>query len=156
MKPLTMVDGPTLRGRLARVAPSIRAVMRCLGGNRESQDGAQKALLLLCELLDMLSRLQDQLSWSEEKWVLEPSRLLNLDEVIRSFESTIGTIEFYFQPGGISARSFRKRLLELTFIPRLEHFKVMMVLCMQPESRYVFNKYSRNSYVVLAYNKHST
>jgi len=144
-----MADGPTIRGRLARVAPSIRAVMRCLGGNRESQEGAQRALLLLCELLDMLSRLQDQLSWSEEKWVLDPSRLRNLDEVIRSFESTIGTIEFYFQPGGISARSFRKRLLEITFIPRLEHFKVMMILSMQPESRYVFKRTLRRLCVVL-------
>lgn len=135
----TMVDGPTIRGRLARVARSIRAVMRCLGGNRESQDGANKALLLLCELLDMISRLQDQLSWTEEKWVMDPSRLRTLHEIILSFESTIGTIEFYFQPGGISARSFRKRLLEVTFIPRLEQFKVMMILSMQPDSRYVRN-----------------
>lgn len=110
--------------------------MRCLGGNRESQEGAQRAMLILCELLDMLGRLEDQLNWAEDKWVVDPSRLRNLDEFIGCFESTIGTIETYFQPGGISARSFRKRLLENTFIPRLEHFKVMMVLTMQPESRY--------------------
>ncbi|OGE58278.1 hypothetical protein PENARI_c001G12521 [Penicillium arizonense] len=130
-----MVDGPVIRGRLTRVSRSIRAVMRCLGGNRESQDGAQRAMLLLCELLDLLSRLQDQLNWVEDKWVVDPSRLRNLDEVLRSFESTIGSIEVYFQPGGITARSFRKRLLESTFIPRLEQFKVMMLLSMQPESR---------------------
>jgi hypothetical protein len=137
MKPPNMADRPMIRARLARVTRSIRAVMRCLGGNRESQESAQRAMLILCELLDMLCRLQDQLNWAEEKWVVEPSRLRNLDEVIRYFESTIGTIETYFQPGGISARSFRKRLLENTFVPRLEHFKVMMILIMQPESRYV-------------------
>lgn len=137
MKPPSMIDRPMIRGRLARVSQSIRSVMRCLGGNRESQDGAQRALLILCELLDMLGRIQDQLNWAEDKWVVDPSRLRNLDEVIRCFESTIESIETYFQPGGISARSLRKRLLENTFIPRLEHFKVMMVLIMQPESRYV-------------------
>jgi hypothetical protein len=136
MKPPAMVDGHAIRGRLTRVARSLRAVMRCLGGNRESQDGAQRAMLLLCELLDLLSRLQDQLNWAEDKWVVDPSRLRNLDEVLRSFESTMGSIEVYFQPGGITARSFRKRLLENTFIPRLEQFKVVMLLSMQPESRY--------------------
>ncbi|KAJ5694499.1 hypothetical protein N7536_004911 [Penicillium majusculum] len=130
-----MIDRSVIRVRLARVARSIRAVMRCLGGNRESQEGAQRAMLIMCELLDLLCRLQDQLNWAEDKWVVDPSRLRNLDEVTRYFESTIVSIEIYFQPGGISARSFRKRLLENTFIPRLEHFKVMMILSMQPESR---------------------
>ncbi|KAJ5430099.1 hypothetical protein N7491_007115 [Penicillium cf. griseofulvum] len=109
--------------------------MRCIGGNKESQEGAQRATLILGELLDMLCQLQDQLSGAEEKWVVDPSRLHTLDEVIRCFESTIGTIEMYFQPGGISTRSLRKRLLEIRFIPRLEHFKAMMILAVQPESR---------------------
>lgn len=137
MKPLSMVDRSAIRVRLARAARSIRAVMRCLGGNRESQEGAQRAMLILCELLDLLSRLQDQLNWAEDKWVVDTSRLCTLDEVTRYFESTIMSIEIYFQPGGISVRSFRKRLFENTFLPRLEHFKVMMILAMQPESRYV-------------------
>ena len=128
---------PVIRGRLARVSQSIRTVMRCLGGNKESQESAQRATLILCELLDMLCQLQDQLSWADEKWVVDPSRLHTLDELIRCFESTVGTIEMYFQPGGISTRSLRKRLLEVRFIPRLEHFKAMMILAMQPESRYV-------------------
>ncbi|KAI2688995.1 hypothetical protein CBS147325_1993 [Penicillium roqueforti] len=126
---------PVIRGRLARVSQSIRTVMRCLGGNKESQESAQRATLILCELLDMLCQLQDQLSWADEKWVVDPSRLHTLDELIRCFESTVGTIEMYFQPGGISTRSLRKRLLEVRFIPRLEHFKAMMILAMQPESR---------------------
>jgi hypothetical protein len=132
-----MVDRPMIRVRLARVSRSIRAVMRCLGGNRESPEGAHRAMLTFCELLDLLSLLQDQLNWAEDKWVVGTSRLRNLEEVTRYFESTIMSIEIYFQPGGIGARSFRKRLLEDTFIPRLEHFKVMMILVMQPESRYV-------------------
>lgn len=132
----TMASGPAMRGRLTRVSGSIRAVLRCLGGNKESQEGSQRALLLLCELLDLLCRLQDQLTWAEEKWIVDPSRLHNLNEVLRSFESTVEAIEIYFQPGGISARLFRKRLLENTFVPRLEQFKVMMILAMQPESKY--------------------
>ncbi|KAJ9486986.1 hypothetical protein VN97_g6342 [Penicillium thymicola] len=130
-----MIDRPVIRGRLAQVAQSIRTVMRCLSGNKESQEGTQRAMLILCELHDMLCQIQDQLSWAEEKWIVDPSRLVALDEIIRCFESTVGAIEMYFQPGGISTRSLRKRLLEIRFIPRLEHFKAMMILAMQPESR---------------------
>lgn len=92
-------------------------------------------MLLLCEILDLLCRLQDQLNWAEEKWVVETSRLHNLNEILRSLESTMDSIEVYFQPGGVSGRSFRKRLMESTFVPRLEQFKVMMILAMQPESK---------------------
>ncbi|KAJ6007800.1 hypothetical protein N7540_011776 [Penicillium herquei] len=130
-----MATGPALRGRLARVSRSIRTVLRCLGGTKESPENAQRCLLLLCELLDLLCRLQDQLTWAEEKWVLEPTRLLGLNEILRSFESTMDSLEVYFQPGGVTSRSFRKRLLENTFVPRLEQFKVMMILSMQPESK---------------------
>jgi hypothetical protein len=93
-------------------------------------------LLLLCELQDLLCRLHDQLAWAEEKWILDASRLCNLDEVLRSFESTVETIDNYFQPGGVSARLYRKRLLDNTFIPRLEQFKVMIIVALQPESEY--------------------
>lgn len=135
-----MAIGPAIRGRLTRVSRSIRAVLRCLGGTKESPEGSNRALLLLCELIDLLSRLQDQLTWAEEKWVVDPTRLHNLNEVLRSFESTIEAIDIYFQPGGVNARTFRKRLLENTFVPRLEQFKVMMILAMQPESRYVVHR----------------
>jgi hypothetical protein len=131
-----MASDLAIRGRLTRISRSIRVVLRCLGGNKESQEGSQRALLLLCELLDLLCRLQDQLRWAEEKWVLDASRLRNLDEVLRSFESTIDAIDIYFQPGGVSARLYRKRLLENVFIPRLEQFKVMIILATQPESEY--------------------
>ena len=131
-----MVSGPAVRGRLTRVSRSIRAALRCLGGNKEAQETSHRTLLLLCELLDLLGRVQDQLTLSDEKWVVDPSRLHNLNEVLRAFESTIEAIEMYFQPGGVNVRSFRKRLLESTFLPRLEQFKVMMMLTMQPESKY--------------------
>ena len=129
-----MATGLAIRARLTRVSRTIRAVLRCLGGNKESSDNSPRALLLLCELLDLLCRLQDQLMCAEEKWIVDSSRLHSLNEVLRSFESTMEAIEMYFQPGGVSARSFRKRLLENTFVPRLEQFKVMMILAMQPES----------------------
>lgn len=130
-----MATGPAIRGRLIRVSRSIRTVLRFLGGGRDSPENTQRALILLCEVLDLLCRLQDQLTWAEEKWVVESSRLHNLNEILRSFESTMDSIETYFQPGGVSARSFRKRLLENTFVPRLEQFRVMMILAMQPESK---------------------
>ncbi|KAJ5646441.1 hypothetical protein N7490_002813 [Penicillium lividum] len=130
-----MATGPAIRGRLTRLSRSIRAVLRCLGGTKESPENTQRALLLLCELLDLLCRIQDQLTWAEDKWVLDSARLHNLSEVLRSFESTVESIETYFQPGGVNARSFRKSLLENTFVPRLEQFKVMMILAMQPESK---------------------
>ncbi|KAJ5734537.1 hypothetical protein N7533_012940 [Penicillium manginii] len=130
-----MASGQAIRGLVTKVSRSIRAVLRCVGGSRESQEGSQRALLLLSELLDLLCRLQDQLAWAEEKWIVDSGRLLSLKEGLHCFESTIEAIEIYFQPGGVSARLFRKRLLEDTFMPRLEHFKAMMVLAMQPESK---------------------
>lgn len=130
-----MASGQAIRGLVTKVSRSIRAVLRCIGGNRESPEGSQRALLLLSELLDLLCRLQDQLTWAEEKWIVEPKRLLSLKEGLHCFESTVEAIEIYFQPGGVSARLFRKRLLEDTFMPRLEYFKAMMVLAMQPESK---------------------
>ncbi|OQE22364.1 hypothetical protein PENSTE_c010G10384 [Penicillium steckii] len=130
-----MASGQGIRGLITKVSRSIRAVLRCIGGNRDSQEGSQRALLLLSEFQDLLFRLQDQLTWAEEKWIVESSRLLSLKEGLHCFESTIEVMEIYFQPGGVSARLFRKRLLEDTFIPRLEHFKAMMVLAMQPETK---------------------
>lgn len=129
-----MATSRAVRGRLTTVSHSIRVVLRCLGGSRDSQDISNRALLLLCELQDLLCRLQDQLTWAEEKWFVDSSRLLNLDEVLNSLESTIEAMDVYLQPGGVSARLFRKRLLENTFIPRLEQFKIMMILAMQPGS----------------------
>lgn len=129
-----MATAIAIRTRLTRVSRTIRAILRCLGGNKEPQDNSPRSCLLLCETFDLLSRLQEQLTWAEEKWVLEPTRLHNLNEVLRSFESTTETMEIYLQPGGVSARSFRRRLIDNTFISRLEHFKVMMILALQPDT----------------------
>ncbi|KAJ6161244.1 hypothetical protein N7470_004640 [Penicillium chermesinum] len=112
-----MATGPAIRGRLTRVSRTVRTILRCLGGNKESQDISQRACLLLCEISDLLFRIQEQLTW-----------------ILRSLESTTETIEVYFQPGGVSARSFRKRLLDSTFLPRLEQFKVMLILALQPDT----------------------
>lgn len=131
-----MAGGAAIRGRLTKVSRSICSALRSLGGNKESQESLSRAQLLLCELHDFLCRLQDQLVRAEEEWIVDPSRLQGLSEILGSFESTIEVIEVYFQPGGVSARLYRKRLLENTFIPRLEQFKVMMILAMQPQSQY--------------------
>lgn len=131
-----MACDSAIKGRLTRISRSIRVVLRCLGAIKESQEGYQRVLLLLCELLDLICRLQDQLTWAEERWIVDALRLRNLDELLRSLESTIEAIDVYFQPGGVSSRLYRRRLLDNTFIPRLEQFKVMIILSMQPESKY--------------------
>ncbi|KAI9924577.1 hypothetical protein MW887_006850 [Aspergillus wentii] len=131
-----MVDVPAIRGRLAQAARSVRAAMNCLGGGvRDSQEYSTKALLVLSEILDLLSRIRDQVSWAEEKWIVEQSRLNGLNELLRCFESSVRAIEIYFQPGGVGVRSLRKGLLERTFLPRLEKFKVVFLVAMQPDSR---------------------
>lgn len=130
-----MAGSSAIRGRLTRVSKSIRSVLRSLVAGKEPQEGHQRAHILLCELHDFLCRLQEQLTWAEEEWSVDPSRLQGLSEILSSFEFTIEAIELYFQPGGVSARLCRKRLLENTFIPRLEQFKMMMILAMQPESK---------------------
>ncbi|EPS30499.1 hypothetical protein PDE_05450 [Penicillium oxalicum 114-2] len=130
-----MATGPVIRGRLTRISRSIRTLIRCIGGSKEALDVSNRALLLLCELQDLLCRLQDQLIYAEEKWISDSARLSTLDEVLSSLESTIETLNRYFQPGGVTARFFRKRLLETTFVSRLEEFKTMILLSMQPESK---------------------
>ncbi|KAA8647458.1 NACHT and Ankyrin domain protein [Aspergillus tanneri] len=130
-----MVEISVIRERLTQAAQSIRAVTRSLGGARESQESTQKALLALSEVLDLVYQLREQISWMNEKWVVAPARLCSLDELLSAFESTIRVIEINFQPGGVSSRASRKGLLERTFLPRLEQYKMAFLVAMQPESR---------------------
>lgn len=132
-----MTGRSAVKVELNELSKSVRAVLRCLASNKESRESIQRALLLLCELQDLLCRLQDQLTCAEENWVVEPPSLFDLNEVLDSFESTLETIEISLQPGGVSARMFRKRLLEKTFIPRLEQFKAAMILASQLQVKYV-------------------
>ncbi|KAJ5480659.1 hypothetical protein N7539_006553 [Penicillium diatomitis] len=129
-----MATGPVVRGHLTRISRTIRTLVRCIGGNRENIENNTRALLLLCELQDLCCRLQDQLIYAEDKWITDSARLLSLSEVLASLDSTVELLDRYFQPGGVTARLFRKRLLETTFVPRLEEFKTMLLLTMQPRS----------------------
>lgn len=129
-----MVDVAAIRESLAQTTQSTRVVIRCFGGGKDSQETSQRALSLLCDLLDLLYRVKDQLSWAEEKWIVEASRLNALHELLVWFDTTLRSIELYFQPGGIGVRYFRKYLLEQTFIPRLEQYKILLILSMQPDS----------------------
>lgn len=133
-----MVEASEIRGRLTQAAQSIRAVTRSLGSARESQEATQRALLALSEILDLVYQLREQLSWADEKWVTAPARLCSLEDLLSAFDSTISIIEVNFQPGGVSSRASRKGLMERTFLPRLEEYKVAFLVAMQPESRYVF------------------
>ncbi|GAB1216423.1 hypothetical protein ATERTT37_005638 [Aspergillus terreus] len=130
-----MVEVSVLRGRLTQAARAVRAITRCSCGGRESQESSQKALLILSELLDLLYQVREQLSCAVEKWVTAPARLNTLDEMLSCFESTVRTIEVTFQPGGVSSRTYRKGLLERTFLPRLEQYKTYFIVTLQADSR---------------------
>jgi hypothetical protein len=94
--------------------------------------------MLLVDIQDFLYRLKDQITWRDEKWLVESRRLAALAEVLACFSSTMQSLELYFQPGGVGVAYYRKSLLERTFLPRLEQYKVMFLLSMQPDSRFVF------------------
>jgi hypothetical protein len=133
-----MADVQTLRGQLTQAAGCARVVVRCLNGGRDLQESSQRAIMLLVDILDSLHRLKDQISWGEgDKWLVEPPRLAALAEVLVCFESTMKAMELYFQPGGVGVTYYRKHLLERTFLPRLEQYKIMLLLSMQPDSRLV-------------------
>lgn len=91
---------------------------------------------LLADLLDLLYRIKDQISWADEKWIVKVERLAALQEVLGWFDSIMKATEVYFQPGGVGVRYFRQRLLDEMFLPRLEMYKIVFLLAMQPESRY--------------------
>ncbi|KAH1981979.1 hypothetical protein KXW88_005009 [Aspergillus fumigatus] len=129
-----MVDTPAIRKRLAQASQSTRAARRSLLDGREPQDYQQKAVLLLSEILDLLYEIREQLSGEEEKWVVAQERLDSLDDFLNYFMSTIRALEYYFQPGGVSSRHYRKSLLERTFLPRLEQFKSLILVVLQAES----------------------
>ena len=131
-----MVDVPAIRCGLIKTVRSVRAVIRSLGSGRETQDAfSQKALLLLGDILDVLYQIQEQLSWSNEKWVSGQLRLNALDELISSFDSTIEGLDAIFQSGGVGSRLYKKALLERTFLARLELYKSAFVVAMQPETQ---------------------
>ena len=137
-----MAETPTIRKILANVIQASRIVIRCLASGRDSQEPSQRALLLLVDILDLLYCVKDQTSglWTTgEKWLAwkQETRALDLYETLKWFDSTMKTIELYFQPGGVSVCQFRKHLLEKTFLPRLEQYRIAFLLWMQPDSRFV-------------------
>ncbi|EAW11191.1 NACHT and Ankyrin domain protein [Aspergillus clavatus NRRL 1] len=136
-----------VREDLARVTQSTRIAIRCLTSGRDAHDSAQKALSVLVDILDLLYCVRDRISWGEDKWLVEPARLNALAEMLSWFEATLKSIELYFQPGGVSVYYFRKHLLGITFLPRFEQYKILLLLATQPESsdRATLNRTIRNS-----------
>ncbi|KAG2025703.1 hypothetical protein GB937_002424 [Aspergillus fischeri] len=123
-----------VREELAHVTQSTRIVIRCLSSGRDTHESSQKTLSVMVDILDLLYRVNDQISWGEEKWFVHPARLSALAELLEWFSSTLKAIELYFQPGGVSVYYFRKHLLGGTFLPRLEQYKILLLLSMQPDS----------------------
>ncbi|KAE8150772.1 hypothetical protein BDV25DRAFT_106340 [Aspergillus avenaceus] len=129
-----MTDIQTIREELAQATQATRIVMRCLNSGKDSQESSQRALTLLADILDLLYRVKDYISWGEEKWFVEPSRLAALAEILSWFDATTKSLELYFQPGGVGVIYFRKHLLEKTFLPRLEQYKALLLLATQPDT----------------------
>ncbi|KAF5860920.1 hypothetical protein ETB97_000899 [Aspergillus alliaceus] len=142
-----MANVQTICKELELAAQSTRIVMRCLNGGKDSQETSQRALTLLADILDLLYRVKDQISWGEERWVVDPLRLVAIAEIISWFDATMKSLELYFQPGGVGVVYFRKHLLERTFLPRLEQYKVLLLLATQPDSseRFTLERAIRNS-----------
>ncbi|GFF53558.1 hypothetical protein IFM46972_09807 [Aspergillus udagawae] len=124
----------SVREGLAQITQSTRIVIRCLSSGRDTHESSQKSLSVMVDILDLLYRVKDQISWGEEKWFVHPARLSALAELLEWFSSTLKAIELYFQPGGVSVYYFRKHLLGGTFLPRLEQYKILLLLSMQPDS----------------------
>lgn len=129
-----MVNVSAVRDSLTQAAQSTRVAMRCLNTGRDSHDASLRALSILTDILDLLYRIKDEISWAEEKWFVAVGRLRDLSELLSWFGLTMRSIELYFQPGGVSPFYFRKHLLDKTYIPRLEQYKIMFLLSMQPDS----------------------
>ncbi|KAI9376660.1 hypothetical protein BJX61DRAFT_153388 [Aspergillus egyptiacus] len=129
-----MSNVQSLRGQLEHATQSVRTVVRCLYSGRDFQGSSQRSIMLLVDIQDLLYRLKDKITWGEDKWLVESRRLADLTEVLACFESTMKSMELYFQPGGVGVAYYRKMLLERTFLPRLEQYKVMFLLSMQPDS----------------------
>ncbi|KAJ5759050.1 hypothetical protein N7520_006206 [Penicillium odoratum] len=129
-----MVNVSEVRDSLAQAAQFTRVAMRCLNTGRDSHDASIRSLSLLTDLLDLLYRIKDEISWAEQKWFVAVGRLRALDELLSWFRLSMKSLELYFQPGGVSPFYFRKHLLDKTYIPRLEQYKIMFLLSMQPDS----------------------
>lgn len=129
-----MVNVSAVRESLVQAAQSTRVAMRCLNTGRDSHDASLRALSLLTDILDLLYRIKDEICWAEEKWFVAMGRLRDLSELLSWYGLSMRSIEQYFQPGGVSPFYFRKHLLDKTYIPRLEQYKIMFLLSMQPDS----------------------
>jgi hypothetical protein len=129
-----MVNVSAVRESLAQVAQSTRVAMRFLNTGRDLHDSSLRALSLLTDILDLLYRIKDEISWAEQKWFVAVGRLRALAELLGWFGLSMKSVELYFQPGGVSVFYSRKHLLEKTYIPRMEQYKIMFLLSMQPDS----------------------
>jgi hypothetical protein len=132
-----MADVVEVKELLHQVCRYVRVVRRCLGGLRDHPETSEKAVSLLCDLLELLYSVKDQLNSSNEKCPFDSPRLVVLHELLKLFEATLQLMETNFHPGGVGVREFRTYLLERTMIPRLEQYKVAFLLATQTDSPYV-------------------
>ncbi|RAL11394.1 NACHT and Ankyrin domain protein [Aspergillus homomorphus CBS 101889] len=120
--------------RLTQAVQSLRAAIRSLGGGRESQDSSQKGIMVMSEISDLIHQLKDHIIWAEEKWIVTQPRLHTLDDLLSSLNTTIASLEMSLQSGAVNSRTYKKGILDNTFIPRFEHYKVAFIVAMQPDS----------------------
>lgn len=134
LSPGIMADVSAVRESLTQVVQSTHVAMRCLSAGRDPHDFLLRALSLVTDILELLYRIKDEISSAEKKWFVAVGRLSALGELLEWFVSSMKSIELYFQPGGVSVFYFRKHLLEKTYIPMLEQYKIMFLLFSQPDS----------------------
>lgn len=126
-----MVDAVSIRHHLSRIGQSTRIVMRCLGNGKDYHSSFQATLALLIDILELIYCIRDQTTWAEENQPFEGCQLSALNELLGCFDVTLKSMEKYFQPGGIGVRYYRKHLLDRTFLPLLEQYKIAFIFSRQ-------------------------
>ncbi|QGA20373.1 hypothetical protein EYB26_008075 [Talaromyces marneffei] len=129
-----MADIAEVKEVLLRVCRYVRVVRRCLGGVRDTPETSEKAILILCDILDLIYSAKDQFNGPDGICFFDTARLDGLHNLLLLFEATLQYMEVYLHPGGVGVREFRTYLLERTLIPRLEQYKLAFVLAAQTES----------------------
>jgi hypothetical protein len=129
-----MADQVEVIELLLRICKYIRVVRRCVGGIRDMPDTTEKTISLLCDILELLYSVKDELNGPDGTCLLGSSRINTLHELLVLFEATLKLMEAYLHPGGVGVREFRTYFLERTVMPRLEQYKVAFILATQADS----------------------
>ena len=122
--------------QLARVAQFVHVVIRFLDDSKGIHISPQAVSSLLVDILELINRTKDRYSSGKKKPSISQPEYHALSEMLEWFQSTLRTIELYFQPGAM--QYFGQHLLEKTFLPQLQQYKILFILSTESESESVY------------------